>query len=137
MSEADNVALVKQHYAAFGAGDIPAVLNTMADDIRWNYPSVRDVPFAGPRQGTDAVRQFFDELAAADDLEAFAVGDEFIAQGDKVVARGSDRGRVKATGRVWEMKFVHVWRVGDGKLQQADIFYDTAAIGDAHRPGNG
>ena len=100
-------------------------------------PSVRDVPFAGPRRGTEAVRLFFDELAEADELEAFEVNDEFIAQGDKVVARGADRGRVKATGRVWEMKFVHVWTVHGGKLQQVDIFYDTAAIGDAHRADAG
>ena len=137
MSEAENVELVKQLYAAFGAGDIPAVLNTMADDIRWNYPSVRDVPFAGPRRGTEAVRRFFDELVDADELEAFEVSNEFIAQSDRVVALGSDRGRVRATGRVWEMKFVHVWTVQDSKLQQVDIFYDTAAIGDAHRSDAG
>ena len=46
-------------------------------------PSVRDVPFAGPRRGTEAVRLFFDELAEADELEAFEVNDEFIAQGDR------------------------------------------------------
>jgi len=41
---------------------------------------------------------------------------EFIAQGNKVVVLSFERGRVKATGRVVDNDYVHVFTVSEGKM---------------------
>ncbi|HKF28020.1 MAG TPA: hypothetical protein VKB29_02255 [Candidatus Binataceae bacterium] len=39
---------------------------------------------------------------------------EFIAQRDKVVVNASERPRVKATGKVFDSNYVHLYTVRDG-----------------------
>ena len=51
---------------------------------------------------------------------------EFIAQGDQVVVIGSERARVKATGRVVDTDWVMVFTIRDGKVVRFRDYYDTA-----------
>ena len=41
MSEAENTRVVQDAYAAFGRGDIPALLGYFTDDIQWQPSSAR------------------------------------------------------------------------------------------------
>ena len=91
MSEAENTQIAKDAYAAFGRGDIPAVLGVMTDDIEWVFPGPAEVlPNAGTFTGKEAVGAWFGTLDATVEFQVFEPR-EFIAQGDKLVALGIRR----------------------------------------------
>ncbi|MEH2552215.1 ketosteroid isomerase-like protein [Bradyrhizobium sp. AZCC 2262] len=97
MSEYENRQFVEQAYAAFKAGDIPTLLQSLSEDVTWKLPEIENVPFAGERQGRGAVGEFFSTLASLQHARSFEER-EFIAQGDKVVVLGHYVCRSKPTG---------------------------------------
>jgi ketosteroid isomerase-like protein len=50
-----------------------------------------------------------------------------------VVVVGYQRGRAKPTGRLYEIEFVHLWSVRDGKISEFWVYTDTAALVEALR----
>jgi ketosteroid isomerase-like protein len=128
MSEQDNIRIIKDAYDAFKKGDIPGLLNMLTDDVEWITPGPKDImPVAGHRRGRDGVAEFFSTLSSQENVEVFEP-EEYIAQGDKVVAIIRYRGRVKATGRTAETPLVHVFDLRNGKVSRFREFCDTAAI---------
>jgi hypothetical protein len=80
-----NAELLRESYDAFARGDIPTVLDTLREDIRWHVPGRS--PLSGDYQGHDGVINFFTKgmdlsqgtlRVSADEILA---GDEF--QGDQ------------------------------------------------------
>src|SRR4029450_232483 len=67
MQEAENTRLVQEGFAAFGRGDIDALLGYYADDIVFHpaYGTASYVPTSGVRTGKAAVGEFFKTLAEA------------------------------------------------------------------------
>jgi ketosteroid isomerase-like protein len=126
MSEQDNVAVVRRAYENFKGGDIPALLGQMADDVDWRLPRIENMPFSGRRSGRDGVADFFSELADAQEPLSFEPR-EFVAQGDKVVALGSYRWRVRKNGREYDADWAHVFTVRDGKITAFHEYMDSAA----------
>ena len=62
-----NVQTVQNIYAAFGRGDIPAILAHLAENIEWEYGmSNAGVPWLQPRKGRAEVPKFFQSLGALD-----------------------------------------------------------------------
>jgi len=88
MDPQDNIRVVKQTYDNFKTGNIPAVLSLVADKVEWQVPDIEGVPLSGKRKGREEVADFFRELAEEEDVISFEPQD-FIAQGDKVVAFGN------------------------------------------------
>jgi ketosteroid isomerase-like protein len=71
-----NATLVQNAYAAFGRGDIAAVLDMLADDVEWSSP--RTLPHGGEFRGKAAVAGFFQSIGAnwqSLSLEVEAVGE--------------------------------------------------------------
>jgi ketosteroid isomerase-like protein len=114
MSEQENTKVVQQAYGNFKNGNIQALLNLVSDDIEWQLPEIENVPFAGKRHGREQTAQFFATLADAQEVQQFEP-QEFIAQGDKVVALGHYRWRAKSTGRTFEADWAHVFTVHGGE----------------------
>jgi ketosteroid isomerase-like protein len=133
MSEQDNTQIVKEAYASFKRGDIPSILNLLADDIKWFLPGPTDlIPFAGMRHGREQVGQFFSALDQNQEAKEFEP-QEFIAQGDKVVVLGHYVWRIKATGREYASDWAHVFTLRDSKVAGFQEYYDTNACADAFR----
>jgi ketosteroid isomerase-like protein len=57
--------------------------------------------------------------------------EEFIDGGDVIVALGHYRGKGVATGKEFEARNAHVWRIKDGKVAGLEIITDTAIWRDA------
>jgi ketosteroid isomerase-like protein len=127
--EAENTKVVQDAYAAFGRGDIPALLGYMADDIQWRpvIGTAKHVPFSGERRGKASVAEFFKQVAESEDFQQFEPR-EFVAQGEKVVALGHYRAVTKATGRSFESDFVMVFTLRGGKVAAFQEFTDSAGI---------
>ena len=136
MSAQQNVELVKKGYAAFGTGDIEALLDLFADDIEWTTPSIKGSPFGGTYRGRGQVAEFFASLAAAEDIQEFTQED-YVAQDDKVVVTGRSKALVRSTGRTLGFEYVHVFTVSGGKVQKFVEYFDTAAAVEAYQESAG
>lgn len=126
MSEQRNIALVRQLYADFSRGDIPAILSRLATDVEWNEPPSGPPPFGGTHRGREAVGQFFQRLATTAEVEEFQPR-QFLAQGDVVVALGHYRFRARETGQAWETDWAMVWEFRDEEVVRFQILKDSAA----------
>ena len=132
MNEQQNVRLVQEAYESFGRGDIQGMLNSLSEQVEWSTPKPEGVPFGGEYRGRDAVGRFFSELTQHEEITRFEPR-EFIAQGDRVVALGFYSSKVKATGRIAESQWVHLFTIRNGKVAKFQEFFDTAAALIAHR----
>lgn len=131
MSE-QNKAIVQEIYNNFKIGNIEALLNRLSDDIAWDLPEIKNVPFGGKRTGRASVGEFFATVGASQESLRFEPR-ELIAEGDKVVSLGNYEWRVKANGRTFEGDFAHVFTIGNGKVVAFHEYTDTAAVADAYQ----
>ncbi len=128
MVEAQNTRIVQDAYAAFGRGDIQALLALFDDSITWKpvTGAGSQVPTAGERRGKAEVAEFFRIVAETTHFEQFDPR-EFVAQGDKVVALGHYAAKT-STGKGFESDFVMVFTLRDGKVSRFQEFCDSAAL---------
>jgi ketosteroid isomerase-like protein len=136
MGEQDNVQVIQDIYAAFGRGDIPAILEALSDDAQIHHAGLPDViPWGSSTySGRDGWGKFFGELNATFEPEAFEPQD-FIAQGDRVVALGTYRFRARATGRSFDSAWAMAWTFRGGRPVDCRVFEDTDAMASAIRGG--
>src|SRR5512133_2548224 len=109
----DNRQFVRRLYDAFLSGDIDTVLQHLSEDFDWNAPG--GAPYNGIRHGRDQMREFFNQLRDAVRVDRMDV-DDVIADGDKVVVVGRQRGTVNATGRHFETPWAHIYTLRGGKI---------------------
>jgi len=126
MSEQEDLQIVHRIYDAFSRGDLAVILNLMADDLDWLFFGSARIPWAGPRRGFSGVEQFFNAAAQAFEVEVFQP-DEFLIAGDTIVVPGHERMRVRATGRVVEANWAHIWRLRQSRVVRFREYSDTAA----------
>jgi uncharacterized protein len=121
----ETVALIREIYDAFAAGDIAGVLGRMAPDIVWNEADSFLYADGNPYVGPDAVLAgVFARIGAEwDGFEA--TPEELIDGGDTVVALGRYRGTHKVTGKRLDAQLAHVWRVRDSKAARFQQYTDT------------
>lgn len=124
MGAQENSQIVQKLYAAFGRGDISAILGQVAEDVDWNLPGT--APISGRRRGRGEVAQFFTDMGNALDIQKLDAR-EFIAQGDRVVALGQERAQVRETGAVYVTEWAHVFTLRGGKIVKIQLFEDTGA----------
>jgi ketosteroid isomerase-like protein len=121
---ATNAKVIEQAYAAFGRGDIPAILAALDENVVWTSP--RTLPHGGEFHGPVEVVKFFEAIGAAWDpltLDIERVGEI----GDDVVvgivrADGTRRG-----GKPARYGAAHVFRVRGGKITSFREFVDSDA----------
>jgi ketosteroid isomerase-like protein len=131
MSTEENKRVVQSIFEAFGRGDVPGVLAHLAEDVEWRAPGPSAVPYLGERRGHGGATEFFVQLGTNVDFESFAPG-AFVAEGDRVVALGRERGRVKATGKTFDNEWALVFTFGGGgKVTNFQLYENTAAVAEA------
>jgi ketosteroid isomerase-like protein len=126
-----NTETVQDIYGAFGRGDIPAILDRLADDVRWEHwpdgsgAQRHGVPWLLERTGRDEVAGFFDGLGALE-FNAFAPG-VFLEHERTVAAVIAVDVTVKATGERFRDDEIHLWTFDeDGRVTDFRHFVDTA-----------
>jgi ketosteroid isomerase-like protein len=118
-SETDTISAL---YAAFGRGDIPAVVEMLAEDVEWRAPE--NLPHGGDFHGRDGVVRFFQGLGETwDGLDLDL--DPLVSGGDRVLAVTTIRGRLTATGQQTGYRSVHVWTVREGRPVRFDEYVDA------------
>jgi len=126
---ADYTATVASIYDAFGTGDIPAILETLADDVRWeewtdNTAQKAGVPWLQRRDGREGALEFF-KIAGRMTIHEFRVL-SLLAGGQQVVAEVV----IDATapsGRRYRDEELHLWTFNDaGQVVRLRHYVDTA-----------
>lgn len=124
-----HLTTVADLYAAFGRGDIPAILDALADDVAWerwddNTAQREGVSHLQPRTGRDGVAEFF-ALVGELDFHAFEI--RGLAAGDDlVVADVLIDVTLPSGGRVRDEE-LHLWRLdAEGRICAMRHYVDTA-----------
>jgi ketosteroid isomerase-like protein len=125
---ATNISIIEGLYAAFGSGDIPAVLSCLDPAIIWheaeNFPYDDGNPYVGPQAVLEGVF-----ARCASEWDGFAVQmDTLIDAGDIVIATGRYAGTFKATGQAMNPQAVHIWTMENGKAVRFQQYIDTLDV---------
>ena len=128
---AENVAIVRALYEAFGKGDIPGVLGKFDQKIEWreaeNFIYADRNPYIGPNEILEGVF-----LRFVSEWTDFTVSPESIIDaGEQVVTLGTYSGTHKKTGKSVRAQMVHVWNMSDGKAVRFQQYTDTKQFADA------
>ena len=125
----EHLAAVEAIYAAFGRGDIPAILDRLADDICWehwddSFAHRADVPWARPRTGHGGASEFF-SIVRDFQITEFTVKN-LMASGDQVAAEVVIDARPPGGGRYRDEE-LHLWTFNNqGKVSRLRHYVDTA-----------
>lgn len=126
-----NLATVQSIYEAFGRGDVPAILDVLADDVEWeawddNSAVKAGVPWMTPRHGRAEVVHFFEAAGKMEiiDLQvlnmmegANQVAVEFVLEANLPAWGGGH----------YRDEEMHLWTFDDdGKVVRLRHYTDTA-----------
>jgi len=133
MLQDQNVKVVQDAYAAFGRGDIDAMLNLIDDGVVWNgvYGAGAHVPMSGERRGKAQVREFFNQVSRNVKFSRFEP-QQFIASDDKVVTLGHYTSTTP-TGKTFDADFAMVFTLRNGKVTAFQEFTNSAGLDAAFR----
>ena len=110
------IEAVQRLYAAYGRGDVDAVLAELVDDVDWAAEaSSTSVPWYGSYHSKDEVPRFFKEIAANVTITEFTLL-SFTSNETDVVATIRWAYTVNATGKRAAMHMQHWWRFANGKI---------------------
>jgi hypothetical protein len=126
MSKTETIQAV---YEAFGRGDVPAILDRLADDVDWNNERVasRECPWNGNFSGKRNVPEFFRAVGESLDIHTFEPR-TFVESGDRVAVMLRVESRLRKNGRPLENDAIHLWTFdGDGRISAYRHYNDTAA----------
>ena len=138
MQNASPARLYQQIYEAFGRGDVPAILERIAEDVRWehrptgNAAQDADVPYMRERSGREGAAGFFRDID--EDFEMNSFNPHAVLEGDGRVAVLIEFDlTVKSTGKRVQDEEIHLVEFGpDGKVTSLRHFFDTAKAIEAH-----
>jgi uncharacterized protein len=107
---------VHRLYAAYGRGDLEAVLAELADDVDWAAEAAStSVPWYGNYRGKAEVPRFFKEIGSNVEVTEFTTV-SFASNETDVVATIHWAYKVNATGKSAAMYMQHWWRFAGGKI---------------------
>lgn len=124
-----NVELLKDLYAKFAVGDVPAVLAVFDPAIEWSackgLPYVEgDGVYIGP--GAVVANVF---MKIGENFDGFNIEiKDIFGDGDKVAMAGYYIGTNKVTGNPFKANATHIWKIKDGIITHFFQAVDTALM---------
>ena len=113
-------------YNAFAEGNVEGVLAGLADDVKWNEAEGFIYYGDGPYVGKEAVLNGVFARIGAEweywhlvDRNMHAMGD------DGVLVTGRYQAKNKATGKMLDAQFAHVWKMQDSLVKSFQQYTDT------------
>jgi len=128
--EETHVELLKEAYKKWNdtkAGSVDHWLGIMTEDVEFRSLANGAPQMAFTRTSTckDEVKRYFAELTSQWEMKHYVI-DEYIAQGQRVVALGHCSFQNKNTGKILETPKADFHHFRDGKICEFFEFYDTA-----------
>jgi ketosteroid isomerase-like protein len=126
----NNLQTIRNIYEAFGKGDVPFIINCLADDVQWeqwagNTAQDAGVPWMKGGQGKEAVIGFFETLGqlVIKDFRVLSL----MGNVNQVAAEFVIEAEIPATGGHYRDEEIHLWTFDDaGKIIRLRHYLDTA-----------
>ncbi len=133
--EAENVRVIEEVFHAIARKDFDALGGLLADGVTFEIVGSGG-PMAARAEGRERVVEAArGNFAQIEDQRPEVLS--VVAQGDTVVVVGKERGRFRATGREYEVHWMHQYRLEGGKVVRITEMLDSAALLDVVRPPGG
>lgn len=120
-------AVVTRFHERIGEGDISGALSLMDASAVIEFYGPSEIPIAGRYCGYQELRKFFNQLSENLEIQEFQVH-EVIAESEKVVVSGHERSTVLQTGRTFEVPWVQIFEVHEGKITRLRDYFETASV---------
>lgn len=130
-NESGNVATLREAYALWHESrgtSIDHWMRLLADNVSFGSLAQGDVealPFSTAYDRRADLRRYFEALLRDWEMIHFTA-QEFVAQGDAVVMRGSTAWRHRRSGNPFATPKMDFWRFRDGKAIEFYEYFDTA-----------
>lgn len=126
--------VVAQFYSAVAAGDVPAALAILGEQVEWHeapgMPYRAERPYRG---ATEVAERVLGPINTDVDALALEVR-ELLDLGHDIAAVGRYTGTARASGRPIDQPFLHVWTLGPGGgVERFRQYTDTARFAAALR----
>ncbi|MBN6054771.1 nuclear transport factor 2 family protein, partial [Nonomuraea sp. RK-328] len=105
---------VRALYGAFGTGDLEALGQVLADDVRWIYIGGA-TPGRQTRRGRREVLAFFTDIYRQADIQDFSVH-RIMPSDTTVIVQGSETARLKHDGTIVTSDWVQIFDVEEGAV---------------------
>lgn len=96
------------------------------DDISWT--EARGFPYAGTYIGLANITKNVFSRLGSEWIDYKFTPQGYVANEDKVVAYGTYSGTYKATGKYFEARVAHLWKLKDGKIVSFEQFVDSQPV---------
>ena len=130
-----NLDLIDRFFAAYGARDLAALREVVAEDVTWNFPGRN--PLSGTRRGVDEVVAFFDAMGGVMGGSAIQVERLISAVNDAYVVEVQHITTHRADGHNLDHQWCVLWRFENGRIAEgrhlasdqyaADEFFNAVA----------
>lgn len=128
MSVEDNVALMRSLYDAYSRRDPGPLFENLGEAVQFSFVAQPDhFTFAGSHAGKEGVQRALELIWREYDWLAYQAQD-FIAEGDRVVALTEGVLQHRASGKELPMRMVDIIRIEDGRIVEFTEFFDSAAM---------
>jgi uncharacterized protein len=125
MMAGTNVELIRLLYDAFARGDEELIAATFDPEVEFHQ--TEQLPWGGRYKGFPrGVQPFFTKLKSHVDSQIEV--ERSWEAGDAVVVVGRTRGKIRASGKPFDLPAVVIWRIRDGKVVSFEPFIDTPAM---------
>jgi len=100
-----------------------------AENISWT--EAKGFPYAGTYVGLESITKNVFNRLGSEWVNYKIIPEDYIAGEDKVVAYGTYSGTYKATGKYFEARVAHVWKLKGGKITSFEQFVDSQIVNDS------
>jgi uncharacterized protein len=126
-AEAENVHRVRVIYEAIARGDYDAFADCLHADAEMEIFGPKINAFVGRSQGREQVRETVRRnFSQVEDQQPEIL--TVVAQGDTVVVVGRETGRYRPTGQRYDMHWVQLFTLRDGRIARFRQVTDTSPI---------
>lgn len=98
----------------------------VAENISWT--EAKGFPYAGTYIGlASVIKNVFSRLGS-EWLNYKFTPEDYVANEDKVVAYGTYSGTYKVTGKYFEARVAHLWKLKEGRIVSFEQFVDSQTV---------
>lgn len=118
--------VIDKMLAAFSAGDVEAIVETVSEDTLWIYHGTHVIP-KGEYKGKEGVRKFFTSILNGTEVLKFEA-EQFIIQDNVVVILGNEHQRVRRSGKELKQKWVQIYTVENNLITRMEEFATSEVV---------
>jgi ketosteroid isomerase-like protein len=98
----------------------------VSKNISWT--EAKGFPYAGTYIGLESVTKNVFSRLGSEWVDYKFTPEDYVASDNKVVAYGTYTGTYKITGKSFEARVAHIWKLKDGKIISFEQFVDSQPV---------